>query len=298
MEETTKEKHHIPDLGQEDSLASYLKKIKKFPLLTQEEEYSLAKTWHATGDRKAMEKIINSHLRLLPKIASGYKGYGLPIHDLIAEGHIGLMQAMRRFHPEKGARFATYANWWIRANMMEYILRSWSLVKTGTTAGQKKLFFNLRSLKEKLATNHEQALSPEQIKHIADQLRVPVEEVIEMEKRLSNPDYSLHTPIGTGEDLEWQDWLADEDIDQEAKLAHEDEYLKRMELLKKAMGDLSANELMVFKSRRLSDPPKTLEEIGLELNLSRERVRQIEMAAFTKIQKSVRNEARMKGLHH
>lgn len=298
MEEPAQEKHQAPNLAKEDSLASYLSKIKKFPLLTQEEEYTLAKTWHATGDRKAMEKIVHSHLRLIPKIASGYKGYGLPFHDLIAEGHIGLMQAMRRFHPEKGARFGTYAPWWIRASMMEYILRSWSLVKTGTTAAQKKLFFNLRSLKEKLASSHEQALSPEQLKHIADHLSVPVEEVVEMEKRLANPDYSLNTSVGTGENLEWQDWLADEEIDQEAKLVHEDEYQKRMEILTQAMGNLSGNELMIFKSRRLSDPPKTLEEVGLELNLSRERVRQIEMVAFTKIQKSVRNVAREKGIHH
>jgi RNA polymerase sigma-32 factor len=293
MEEPQLEKHHIPDLKHEDSLASYLHKIKKFPLLTQEEEYTAAKTWHKTGDRKAMEQIINAHLRLLPKIAAGYKGYGLPFHDLIAEGHIGLMQAMRGFHPDKGARFSTYAQWWVKASMMDYILRSWSLVKTGTTAAQKKLFFNLRSIKDKLVSSQDHALSSEQVKEIAKELKVPVEEVKEMEKRLANPDYSLNTTIGTGEDLEWQDWIPDEEADHEEKFAHNDEFQKRMQMVAKAMGDLSQNELAVFKSRRLDEPPKTLEEIGLEMNLSRERVRQIEMKAFTKVQKNVRNQARM-----
>ncbi len=298
MKEPQTEKSHIPNLTNEDSLAVYLKKIKKFPILAQEEEYTLAKTWHTTGDRKAMEKIIHSHLRLIPKIAAGYKGYGLAFHDLIAEGHIGLMQAMRKFHPEKGARFSTYALWWIKASMLDYILRSWSLVKTGTTVGQKKLFFNLRSLKEKLVTSSEHAMSPEQVSQIAKELKVSAEEVVEMEKRLANADYSLNTAIGTGESAEWQDWIADEEADHEAKLLHEDEYQKRMQLLTQAMDDLNQNELTVFTLRRLNDPPKTLEEIGLELNLSRERVRQIEMKAFTKVQKHVRNQAKMQEMYH
>lgn len=297
MEEQQKASH-VPDLTQEDSLAAYLSKIKKFPMLTQEEEYTLAKTWHTTGDRKAIEKIIHSHMRLIPKVAAGYRGYGLPFHDLIAEGHIGLMQAMRGFHPDKGARFATYSMWWIKASMMDYILRSWSLVKTGTTAAQKKLFFNLRSMKEKIVSSPEHALSSEQVKQIAKELNVPVEDVSDMEKRLSNPDYSLNTTIGTGEDLEWQDWIPDENVDTEEKLAHDDEYQKRMQMVANAMGDLSSSELNVFKLRRLSEPPKTLEEIGLEMNLSRERVRQIEMKAFTKVQKNVRNQARMQETYH
>jgi RNA polymerase sigma-32 factor len=297
MKESKREKLKISDLTYMDSLSSYLVEVRKYPILSQDEEYSLAKQWREKGDAKAIERIIKSHLRLIPKIAAGYKGYGLPIEDLIAEGHIGLMQAVRKYEPDKGARFSTYSTWWIKASMKEYIMRSWSLVKIGTTVGQKKLFFKLRSLKDKLSKEGK-SLTPDQVTHLAKEFQVNPREVSEMEKRLSGPDYSLNAGISSEDGGEWQDWLADESVDNEEKVIHEEDHRKKMLLLNKAFGKLSDKELTVLKSRRLTDPPKTLEEIGLDLNLSRERVRQIEMQAFTKLQKGMRSIAHEQEMAH
>jgi RNA polymerase sigma factor, sigma-70 family len=281
---------HIPDLYIDDSLSSYLRKIKNFPMLTAEEEYKAAKEWQHHQNPKAKDKLIQSHLRLIAKVAQGYKGYGLNLHDLIAEGHIGMMQALNGFDPEKEIRFSTYALWWIKASINDYVLKNWSLVKMGTTAAQKKLFYNLRQLKQNALSDNHEHLTDQQLHDIAQKLDVPLHEVKEMDKRLSGADYSLNTPRGTGENREWQDWLPDDQGCHADKLAHKDELEKRTAMMHRAFNILKPRELDILKRRRLEEPPRTLEQISFELNLSRERVRQIEMEAFQKLQHTLRSQ--------
>lgn len=300
MPETAKKEEssyhrYLPHLREEDALSHHVRKIQRFSILKADEEFELAKRWHQNKDPKAAEKLIKSHLRLVHKIALGYRGYGMALQDLIAEGHIGMMQAVNRFDPTKGFRFSTYAMWWIHAAIKDYILRSWSLVKTGTTSAQKKLFFSLRLLKNKLTGGMED-LSEEQIRHIAETLEVPAEEVAAMEQRLRGGDYSLNAQVSELGDGEWVDWLEDEDQDHEEELLHLDELEKRKKMLEVAFECLTERELEIFKARRLEEPPKTLEELAQILNISRERVRQIEMGVFQKIQKEVRQHARRAGM--
>jgi RNA polymerase sigma-32 factor len=273
----------------ESGLARYLDQIRRFPLLEQQEEYMLAKSWREHGDRAAAHKLVTSHLRLVAKIAMGYRGYGLPISEVISEGNVGLMQAVKRFEPEKGFRLATYAMWWVKAAIQEYILRSWSLVKMGTTANQKKLFFNLRKAKSKISALEEGDMRPDQVKTIAKRLGVPEQEVIDMNRRLSG-DASLNAPIrADGDSGEWQDWLVDETSSQEAQLAESEEYDYRHKALTEALTVLNDRERRIFEARRLADSPLSLEELAEEFRVSRERVRQIEVRAFEKIQKAVKN---------
>lgn len=274
-----------------DGLTRYLAEIKRFPILGPDEEYMLAKRWQEHQDPKAAEKLVASHLRLVAKIASGYRGYGLPVVDLIAEGNLGLMQALRKFDPEKGFRFSTYAMWWVRANIQEYILHSWSLVKIGTTAAQKKLFFNLRRLKAQMQTLDEPILSAESIKDIAGELNVSEHEVIEMSKRLSGGDKSLNAPLKEEGLDQWQDWLVDEDSSHDIKIMERDESKHKNILLETALKSLNEREYYVIKERRLKDPPATLETLSFSLGVSRERVRQIEIRAFEKLQKVVKANA-------
>jgi len=282
----------IPAPTPEASLSRYLQEIRKYPMLPHEEEYMLAKAWRDHDDRDAAHKMVTSHLRLVAKIAMGYRGYGLPVAELIAEGNIGLMQAVKRFEPERGFRLATYAMWWIRANIQEYILRSWSLVKIGTTAAQKKLFFKLRKLKGQIQAIDEGDMTPDQVEKIATALNVPEKDVVSMNRRLAGPDNSLNAPLRSeGEGGEWQDWLVDDSIDQETELAEMDELQKRRALLLGAMGDLNDRERHIITERRLRDDPKTLEELSTDFNISRERVRQIEVRAFEKLQKAIRHKA-------
>lgn len=276
----------LPSMG--DGLTRYLAEIKRFPILEPDEEYMLAKRWKEHQDPQAAERIVSSHLRLVAKIAGGYRGYGLPLIDLIAEGNVGLMQALRKFEPEKGFRFSTYAMWWIRANIQEYILHSFSLVKIGTTAAQKKLFFNLRRLKGEMQDIDETILSQQSIKDIASELNVTEQEVIEMSKRMSAPDQSLNAPLKAEGEEEWQDWLVDEDSSHEAKIMDKNEHDQRNVILQKALKSLSEREYQVIQERRLKDPPETLESLSETMGISRERVRQIEIRAFEKLQKSVR----------
>ncbi len=276
----------VPSLA--DGLSRYLSEIKKFPILEPDEEYMLAKRWKEHQDPKAAEKIVSSHLRLVAKIAGGYKGYGLPLVDLISEGNVGLMQALVKYDPEKGFRFSTYAMWWIKANIQEYILHSWSMVKIGTTAAQKKLFFNLRRLKNEMQGLDEGSLSKEHIKDIAGELNVSEKEVIEMSKRLSSPDQSLNAPLKKEGDEEWQDWLVDETSSHESRFLDRNEQTKRSAVLEKALNTLSEREHFVIMERRLKDPPETLESVSDALGISRERVRQIEIRAFDKLRKYVR----------
>lgn len=271
-----------------DGLARYLAEIKRFPLLDADEEYMLAKRWQEHQDSKAAEKIVASHLRLVAKIASGYRGYGLPVVDLIAEGNVGLMLALRKFDPERGFRFSTYAMWWIRANIQEYILHSWSLVKIGTTAAQKKLFFNLRRLKAEMQTIDEPIISAQTIKDIAGELNVTEKEVIEMSKRLSGGDKSLNAPLKEEGLDQWQDWLVDEDSSHDIKIMERDESKQKNILLETALKSLSERDHFIIKERRLKDPPSTLETLSATLGISRERVRQIEIRAFEKLQKAVK----------
>jgi RNA polymerase sigma-32 factor len=271
-----------------DGLTRYLAEIKRFPILRADEEYMLAKRWQEHQDPKAAEKLVASHLRLVAKIASGYRGYGLPVVDLIAEGNVGLMQALRKFDPEKGFRFSTYAMWWIRANIQEYILHSWSLVKIGTTAAQKKLFFNLRRLKSEMQTLDEPIISTQTIKEIARELNVTEQEVIEMSKRLSGGDKSLNAPLKESGLDEWQDWLVDDESSHDVKIMERDETKKKNVLLETALKSLSERDYYIIKARRLTDPPITLESLSITLGISRERVRQIEIRAFDKLQKVVR----------
>ncbi len=277
----------LPVIG-EGGLARYLAEIRKFPLLDPQEEYMLAKRWREHEDIDAAHRLVTSHLRLVAKIAMGYRGYGLPINEVIAEGNIGLMQAVKRFEPERGFRLATYAMWWIRAAIQEYILRSWSLVKLGTTAAQKKLFFNLRRVKGQIEALEEGDLRPEQVKDIAKRLSVPEEEVINMNRRLASPDSSLNTPLGTESESEWQDWLADDSIDQETRLAESEELDERRTLLSTALEELTPRERDILEARRLREDPMTLEDLSVKYGISRERVRQIEVRAFEKLQEKMK----------
>jgi RNA polymerase sigma-32 factor len=283
--------HGLPTIGSEGGLTRYLERIRKFPLLEPEEEFMLAKRWREHEDIEAAHQLVTSHLRLVAKIAFGYRGYGLPIGDLISEGNVGMMQAVRRFEPDKGFRLATYAMWWIRASIHEYILRSWSLVKLGTTAAQKKLFFNLRRIKHQIHAAESGDLTPEQATKIAKELGVPEAEVMSMNQRMMGPDHSLNAPLRTEGEGEWIDWLADEEANQETQIAEQEEYGKRHELLIHAMSGLNRRERQILTERRLQDSPKTLEVLSQEYGISRERVRQIEVRAFEKLQKSIKQAA-------
>jgi RNA polymerase sigma-32 factor len=284
-------------LSPEMGLQRYLQEIRKFPMLEKGEEYMLAKRWKEHGDVKAAHKLVTSHLRLVAKIAMGYRGYGLPIGEVISEGNVGLMQAVKKFEPEKGFRLATYAMWWIRASIQEYILRSWSLVKMGTTAAQKKLFFNLRRLKGQMAALEEGDLRPDQVATIAHKLAVTNDEVVSMNRRLAAPDASLNAPIGADGESEWQDWLSDDNAEnQETTLATSEEFGARMGLLQDAMATLSERERHIIQERRLKDEPATLEDLSKEYGVSRERVRQIEVRAFEKLQKAMKKAATERGL--
>jgi RNA polymerase sigma-32 factor len=279
----------VPIITAESGLARYLDEIRRFPMLEPQEEFMLAKRWREHGDRVAAHKLVTSHLRLVAKIAMGYRGYGLPIAEVISEGNVGLMQAVKRFEPDKGFRLATYAMWWIKAAIQEYILRSWSLVKMGTTANQKKLFFNLRKAKSRISALDEGDMRPDQVKLIAKRLGVTEQDVIDMNRRLSG-DASLNAPIREdGDSGEWQDWLMDDRDSQEATLAASEELDNRRAALSDALGVLNDRERRIFEARRLADEPVTLEDLAVEFGVSRERVRQIEVRAFEKVQKAVKN---------
>jgi RNA polymerase sigma-32 factor len=281
----------VPALDAESNLSRYLQEIRKFPMLEQQEEYMLAKRWREHDDTDAAHQLVTSHLRLVARIAMGYRGYGLPLAELISEGNVGMMQAVKRFDPDRGFRLATYAMWWIRAAIQEYILHSWSLVKMGTTAAQKKLFFNLRKLKGQLQAIEEGDLPPETVTQIAEKLDVPEQDVVNMNRRLASPDHSLNAPLRSDSEGEWQDWLVDEGENQESRLGERQELGKRRKLLKDALDTLNARERHILTERRLKDSPTTLEDLSQEYGISRERVRQIEVRAFEKLQKAIRNAA-------
>jgi len=281
----------VPVLVSEGNLSRYLQEIRKFPMLELDQEYMLAKSWRERDDVESAHKLVTSHLRLVAKIAMGYRGYGLPLSELISEGNVGMMQAVKRFDPERGFRLATYAMWWIRASIQEYILHSWSLVKMGTTAAQKKLFFNLRKLKGQMRAIEEGDLHPEHVSKIAETLNVPEDDVVQMNRRLAAPDHSLNAPLRIDGDGEWQDWLVDETESQETMLANSEELAKRRALLVKSMDALNERERHILQERRLKENPTTLEELSQEYGISRERVRQIEVRAFEKLQKAIRNAA-------
>ena len=270
-----------------EGISIYLSQIKKFPMLDAEEEYMLAKNWRENGNLQSAHKLVTSHLRLVAKIAMGYRGYGLPVNELISEGNIGLMQAVKKFDPDKGFRLATYAMWWIKAAIQEYVLRSWSLVKMGTTTAQKKLFFNLKKIKNQIAPNQEGDLKEEQVKEISKRLDVDSNEVVNMNRRMMGQEKSLNDPIKNGEKEEWQDWLVDESLDQELIISQKQEYEDKKELLNKAMGILNEREKAIIVARRLSESPVTLEDLSKKYKISRERIRQIETKAFEKLQKSM-----------
>ena len=278
----------LPSISSQGSLQKYLGSIKKFPVLELEEEYTLAKSWKNKKDLNAAHKLVTSHLRLVAKIAMGYKGYGLPIADLISEGNIGLMQAVKRFDPDKGFRLATYAMWWIRAAIQEHVLHSWSLVKIGTTAAQKKLFFNLRKIKNELKLINEGDLKPEDVKEISKRLSVDESEVYNMNSRIAGHDHSLNTPLKYDSSVEWQDWILAKEESQEAKLEESQEYKYRKTILFNALASLNEREKHIFKSRRIAEPQITLEELSKNFSISRERVRQIEVRAFEKVQQYIR----------
>ena len=281
----------LPSVGAHGGLTRYLEEIRQFPMLEPQQEYMLAKSWREHGDRDAAHKLVTSHLRLVARIAMGYRGYGLPIGEVVSEGNVGLMQAVKRFDPDKGFRLATYAMWWIRAAIQEYILRSWSLVKMGTTAAQKKLFFNLRKIKGQLKALDEGDLRPDQVKRIATQLGVTEEDVVSMNRRLAG-DSSLNAPVrNDSESGEWQDWLVDDTMDQETALAELEEAQRRRGMLNNALKGLNERERRVFEARRLAEDPLTLEELSAEFGVSRERIRQIEVRAFEKVQKAVQKAA-------
>ena len=282
----------IPSISNEGNLSSYMEQIKKFPLLEAQEEYMLAKAWKNQGDVKAAHKLVTSHLRLVAKIASGYRGYGLPLSDLISEGNIGMMHAVKRFEPEKGFRLATYAMWWIKASIQEYILRSWSLVKIGTTAAQKKLFFNLKKIKSKISAIEEGDLTPDQVDKIATELSVPHKEVISMNRRISGSDYSLNSPVTDDNSGEWQDWLEDDTQNQEASFADTEEYLIKKNILSDSLEYLNERERDIISERQLSENPLTLEELSNRYGVSRERIRQIEAKAFEKLQTKMTEKAK------
>jgi len=277
-------------LAPEGNLSRYLQEIRKFPMLTPEEELSLAKRWRDASDEQAAHKLVTSHLRLVAKIAMGYRGYGLPVGELISEGNVGMMQAVKRFDPDRGFRLATYAMWWIRAAIQEYILHSWSLVKMGTTAAQKKLFFNLRRLKGQLAALEDGDLQPEVVAKIAKTLQVPEQDVVSMNRRLSAPDNSLNAPVRADSEGEWQDWLVDDAESQETELAERQDMSSRKDMLNGALKTLNERERHILIERRLKDEPTTLEELSQQYNISRERVRQIEVRAFEKLQKSMKQQ--------
>ena len=291
----TTKNYNLPILSNEGGLTAYLAQIKKFPMLDAEEEYMLAKNWKQTGNLKSAEKLVTSHLRLVAKIAMGYKGYGLPVNEMISEGNVGLMQAVKKFEPEKGFRLATYAMWWIKASIQEYILRSWSLVKIGTTTAQKKLFFNLKKLKNQIAPKSEGDLKDEHVKKIAKSLNVNESEVVSMNRRLAGKEHSLNAPVGEDGD-QWQDWVVDKEMDQELKFAQKEELDQRKDLLKDSIKILNDREKEILYSRRLTDKPSTLEDLSKKFKISRERIRQIENKAFEKLQKHMLNSAKSKNL--
>ncbi len=287
---------NLPSIAIDVGLAGYLTQIKKFPILSPEEEYMLAKRWKKRGDLKSAQKLITSHLRLVAKIAMGYRGYGLPVNEMISEGNIGLMQAVKKFEPEKGFKLATYAMWWIKASIQEYILRSWSLVKMGTTSAQKKLFFNLKKIKNQLAPNNMGDLKIEHVEEISKRLNVKKDEVISMNRRLLGKEKSLNDPIKDGNSGEWQDWIVDDKIDQELKFSHQQELTLRKKLMDDSMNILNAREKEILTARRLSDEVATLEDLSKKYKISRERIRQIETKAFEKLQKAMLNAAKSNNL--
>ncbi len=278
----------LPALSGEAGLSRYLTEIRKFPLLTPEDEYMFAKRWKEHEDPEAARRLVTSHLRLVAKIAMGYRGYGLPVSEIVSEGNVGLMQAVKRFDPDRGFRLATYAMWWIRASIQEYVLRSWSMVKMGTTAAQKKLFFNLRKAKNNIGAIEEGDLTPEHLATLTDQLGVTATELTDMNRRLSGGDASLNAPLRSDGESEWQDWLADDTADQETRLAEREELGNRHTLLTGAMKDLTDRERDIIQARRLQDEPATLEELSQKYGVSRERVRQIEVRAFEKLQRGMK----------
>ena len=287
----------MPVISAEGNLTRYLQDIRKFPMLKPDEEYMLARSWREHDDSEAAHRLVTSHLRLVAKIAMGYRGYGLPVAELISEGNVGMMQAVKRFDPERGFRLATYAMWWIRASIQEYILHSWSLVKIGTTAAQKKLFFNLRKLKGQMKAIEDGDLSPERVAVIAQKLDVPEQDVINMNRRLAGPDHSLNAPLKIDGEGEWQDWLVDESQNQEQVFADDEELQKRRSLLAVGMEVLNDRERHILTERRLRDDPMTLEGLSQEFGISRERVRQIEVRAFEKLQKSIKKTAMQEKLY-
>jgi len=278
---------NLPSIAIEGSLSSYLAQIKKFPMLSAEEEYMLAKSWRSRGDLKSAQKLVTSHLRLVAKMAMGYRGYGLPVSELVSEGNIGLMQAVKKYDPEKGFRLATYAMWWIKASMQEYILRSWSLVKMGTTTAQKKLFFNLKKLKNQLSASTTGDLNPEHVNEISNRLNVKKEEVISMNRRMFGKEKSLNAPIKDVDGAEWQDWIVDNSLDQELKLSQDQEFNQRKKLMNDSIGILNQREKEILTARRLAEDPITLEDLSKKYKISRERIRQIETKAFEKLQKAM-----------
>ena len=287
---------NLPAIGIDGSLSKYLAEIKKFPMLNAEEEYMLAKSWKDSGNLKSAQKLVTSHLRLVAKIAMGYRGYGLPVSELVSEGNIGLMQAVKKFDPDKGFRLATYAMWWIKAGIQEYVLRSWSLVKMGTTAAQKKLFFNLKKIKKQIAPTQEGDLKKEQVKEISERLGVKSEEVVSMNRRMMGQEKSLNDPIQSGEKGEWQDWVVDENMDQELYVSQKQELDEKKLLLKDAIKILNDREKKIIEARKLSNNPKTLDELSKKYKISRERIRQIENKAFEKLQKAMLNSSKSKNL--
>ena len=287
---------NLPSIALEGSLSSYLTQIKKFPMLSAAEEYMLARSWKDRGDLKSAQKLITSHLRLVAKIAMGYRGYGLPVSEMVSEGNICLMQAVKKFEPEKGFRLATYAMWWIKASIQEYILRSWSLVKMGTTSAQKKLFFNLKKIKNQLSINNKGDLNTEHIEEISKRLNVKKEEVVSMNRRLLGKEKSLNAPVKDGDGTEWQDWLVDEKIDQELKLSQQQEFNQRKNLMHDSMNILNLREREILTARRLSEEVVTLEDLSKKYKISRERIRQIETKAFEKLQKAMLDTAKSNNL--
>jgi len=287
---------NLPAAALEGSLSKYLAQIKKFPMLSAEEEYMLAKSWRDRGNLKSAQKLVTSHLRLVAKIAMGYRGYGLPVSELVSEGNIGLMQAVKKFDPEKGFRLATYAMWWIKASVQEYILRSWSLVKMGTTTAQKKLFFNLKKIKNQISASSTGDLKPEHVNEISDRLNVKKEEVISMNRRMFGKEKSLNDPIKDDDGTEWQDWIVDNNLDQELKLSQAQEFNQRKKLMNDSIGILNPREKAILTARRLSEEPSTLDDLSKKYKISRERIRQIETKAFEKLQKAMLNADKSKNL--
>ena len=287
---------NLPILSGEGGLSLYLAQIKKFPMLDAEEEYMLAKNWKDRGNLKSAHKLVTSHLRLVAKIAMGYRGYGLPVSELISEGNIGLMQAVKKFDPDKGFRLATYAMWWIKAGIQEYVLRSWSLVKMGTTAAQKKLFFNLKKIKKQIAPSQEGDLKKEQVNEISKRLGVKSDEVISMNRRMMGQEKSLNDPIKSDEKGEWQDWIVDDNLDQELYISQKQELDEKKGLLQDAIKILNDRERKIIQERKLSEEPKTLDELSKKYKISRERIRQIETKAFEKLQKAMLNSSNSRNL--